>query len=316
LTTSVTDGLAATTRHGVTSHARIDWLHHVFPPISHKSCALLSRVDSARRAVVFVHGFMGDPVSTWSHFHDIGTIVNDHGWDEADLFFLGYDSARLDIRSASWLVLEFLRGILPTPPEELFVTAYRGRTLPVRSTIRSYEELYLVGHSLGGVIVRDVVRLGLRDTIRQLSQERDVGDADVLFGAGTLEWYLAKAKLRLFAPAIGGARAAGMLGLLNAVGMSAMLAWSRSKHELEHTSIVLAEIRRETEEFFERFPQLCGLSALIVWAGRDNVVSPVEYRSDRTGMHFLRATHKSICKPTAKFLLPVKFVGIGNDAQG
>jgi pimeloyl-ACP methyl ester carboxylesterase len=295
----------------VSTHIRVDWLQRVFPSVSNTSTALLSADEGTDVAIVFVHGFTGHPMSTWSQFHDVVNLSGDPCWRQADLYFLGYDSARLDIRGATEVLLNFLRVLLPVPPAELFSVRFKEDTLWVRRAFNRYQKLYLVGHSLGGVLARNAVRLGLRDKIRKMPPGLSEMDLNAVFAPETLEYYLANAHLRLFAPAIAGARPGGLLGVLNAVGMSAVLAWSRSKHELDQSSVVLSEIRQETEHFAERLPQLRAFSGVrIAWAGEDNVVAAVEYRCDNVGYVIPRATHKSICKPCSNFLAPIDFIGL------
>lgn len=295
----------------MTTHVRFNRLHESFPCVAESSLALLSSDDDTRTAIIFVHGYMGHPMSTWSQFQDVAALSGNSSWNQADLYFLGYRSAALDIRGASEVLLAFLRKLLPTPPRDLFEIIYQDRLLQVRTEVRDYRELYLIGHSLGGVIVRNVIRLGLRDKIRRVPPENDEADAGALFGSGTVEYHLANAHLRLFAPAIGGSRLGGWKGVANSLGAPA-LAWSRSKIELEQSSSILADIRRETERFAARLTKLRAFTAHIAWAGRDDVVAPLEYDFDDVGAYVAEATHTSICKPNRKFLMPIEFIGLDN----
>ncbi|RSN26333.1 hypothetical protein DMC63_00360 [Streptomyces sp. WAC 05977] len=272
---------------------------------------MLSTDPGTRTAIVFVHGYLGHPMSTWSQFHDATRLCGDATWNTSDLYFLGYDSTGLDVRGASEILLRFLRELLPKPPLGLFESTYQDRRITVRPEISEYHELYLIGHSLGGVVIRNAIRLGLRDKIRRVPPENIGSDAEALFGARTVECYLANAHLRLFAPAIGGSRLSGWLGIAEAFGRPTM-AWSRSKAELEQSSAVLTEIRRETERFAAKMTKLRAFTAQIAWAGDDKVVIPLEYEHDDVGKYFPEATHKSICKPSKKFLLPLDFIGLGN----
>jgi hypothetical protein len=76
-------------------------MSHVFAPIlgfeylNSNSFAMFTEAPGARRAVVFVHGFAGHPLKTWSRMQDL--IATDDTWKETDAYFIGYRSTRDEV---------------------------------------------------------------------------------------------------------------------------------------------------------------------------------------------------------------------------
>src|ERR1035437_24883 len=146
-------------------HAR----HHVhyleaFPG----SFVLIAPTKQTTRAVVFVHGFGGDSCGTWSHFQMLIDELDEfRAWfSTTDLFFFQYKSVWERIDSSVDRVLRFLDAMVPRPEEEHFLVVLnpilseetiemvRLSALPAS---RVYEELILVGHSEGGVVIRKAI---------------------------------------------------------------------------------------------------------------------------------------------------------------
>jgi len=300
------------------SHLRLWPINHVFASLNDSSIALLSREPPATRALVFVHGFAGDAAKTWVHFTEMIQGRSDW-WSHSDAYFVGYNSLRCDIRGAAIGLLTFLRSIAPFPPPALFEYERWGARGGFRDSQTKYEDLYLIGHSLGGVLVRQAVRLAVREHVDKQRQ----GSSGPLLTPVTAETseadfveLLKMARLRLFAPAIAGARPSGIKGLLQSAGFTGLIAWSRSYHELKETSPVLADLRSGTESLAVTFPDATAFRADIAWAERDTVVYAVEYGCDRLGKHVSGVTHTSICKPNPRYRLPVRFVEVDTVPAG
>src|SRR5213594_325579 len=81
--------------------------------------ALLSSSAEPVRAVVFVHGWGGSPVSTWSRFQEVVDKINDNEvlswWYDADLYFYSYASRRFSIAEHGEAFLRFLDRVFPSP---------------------------------------------------------------------------------------------------------------------------------------------------------------------------------------------------------
>jgi hypothetical protein len=108
---------------------------------------------------------------------------------------------------------------------------------------------------------------------------------------------VSNADLRLFAPALGGARPAGLLGYLRALGLDIAWAGSPSYRELQPDSPILAQVQRDTERLADMSLDVRALSAKIAWASKDRVVYSGKYQCDRYGDIVPSTTHKTICKP-------------------
>jgi pimeloyl-ACP methyl ester carboxylesterase len=143
------------------------------------------------RLVVFVHGFRGGAVRTWSEFDESGPTGT--WWSESDLLFVSYDSVRDNITGVSARLRRELPRFFPEPADRFIETSNSAREIT-----GPYQHLVLVGHSLGGLIVRRA----LADCAQQWLDERAV-DPDSPMPD------LLKATTRLFSPASAGFRDRG-----------------------------------------------------------------------------------------------------------
>src|SRR5512134_2486935 len=168
------------------------------------SFALLSTDDTTKRVVIFVHGFMGKPGSTWIDFPgQAAKWTKDNWWKTSDLFFYAYPSVKQATFFSAKALYGWLKQIFPTPNSKCFQltgvdipAAYFDLTYDplVRAAPAKYDEIVLVGHSEGGLILRQVAIL--------LTKDATAGPA------------FHKAKVRLFAPALFGPSPSGFLGVL------------------------------------------------------------------------------------------------------
>ena len=100
------------------------------------------RPNNHENVVMFVHGYTGDAMGTWKHFRELLR-------DDPDLG--GYDFLFLDYPS---------RFVGPNPDIE-FVGRFLGTEY--RERLSSYKHVYLVGHSMGGLVIKSMVIDYLRD---------------------------------------------------------------------------------------------------------------------------------------------------------
>jgi hypothetical protein len=119
------------------------------------SFVLLSPSDAPETAVVFIHGFGGDPYGTWSDFHQ---LIDDHNatwWSGCDTYFYSYPSTARQVKISAMQLSEFLAAVYPKPKEELFIVdpAYMGveidGVLSACPLVPTYRRLILAGHSEG-----------------------------------------------------------------------------------------------------------------------------------------------------------------------
>lgn len=246
--------------------------------------ALLSS-EPADRAVVFVHGFRGSASDTWTGFEE--RILTDARFATSDVYFFEYETMRQAIATSSELLYNNLKKILPSPREEYLVGT---RTA-------AYQELVLVGHSLGGVVVRRCV---LRH-LGSLSAE-----------SSPIHELIRTAGVRLFAPAIGGVQVSGLKGLVGLFGLGVLRGASRTVDELAQGSATLTLLQTQTEDLWKNGMEAPSLSAEILWAGREDiVVSGYNYLCDPQGEVVIDADHKSVCKPLDEYGAPIELVHAG-----
>jgi pimeloyl-ACP methyl ester carboxylesterase len=250
----------------------------------------------ATRLIVFVHGFLGDVLRSWTDFELSGQVGQ--WWEESDLLFVGYRSTRENITSVADRLRRYLPAVYPTP----FPAAMNGNGVRARDDISSpYEELLLVGHSLGGL----VIRCALVDAAQQW----------VNGGPGAEKPVLLNAETRLFSPASAGFRPAGLLGLAEELGMLKLtplrLGMCSAYTDLQPDSTLIADIQKRTEHFVEITSEPA-LRASILWANPDNVVRTEWYATDKYRESTdWGQTHTTVCKPRDTYRLPWHFVENG-----
>lgn len=102
-----------------------------------------------RKAMIFIHGFGGDPLATWANFHTLLPIKPE--FSAHDVFFYGYDGLWAELISSATIFECFLNTMLTNPLPVI------NNNLPAsgkRDSSFSYDHVLLVGHSLGAVIAR------------------------------------------------------------------------------------------------------------------------------------------------------------------
>lgn len=275
-------------------------------PLTHSSRRLrdperwvlyLSHV-TPKRLIVFVHGFHGGAVTTWQRFPEGGRTSD--WWQASDMLFVGYPSHRDNITGTASRLRRELPGFFPRPPSEL-LEIYDAR---VRDRSESdYEELVLVGHSLGGVVLRRALSDAAQEWRERLTKDPSAPKP-----------FLLEAEVRLFSPASAGFRPAGLLGLLRGgpawPALNMYLSSSSAFTDLQQGSAILVETRRRTEQLVKD-AGLEALRARIVWANPDQVVIAERYDTDYADDAVDNTSHASVCKPRLGYELPWRFVEQG-----
>jgi hypothetical protein len=211
-------------------------------------------------------------------------------------------------------VVSFLRSVYPSPsymhlfkPDfisgDKIVVRDEGLNLPVR-----YENLVLVGHSLGGVL--------LRQAILDIAAQRGYDNVDV-FQMSQEDRDILDATLRLFAPAIFGFDPTHLIGyFLNfacgvpplRLALKPLLDSNPPYKDLELKSERLQDLRRRTELLARQLPSARALRAEIVYGSEDHVVHIDRFDCDPVAEIARDQSHTSICKPTAEYQAPLRFV--------
>ena len=289
---------------------RVRHVRVVFP--GYEGCfALLSGATgpNVKRAVIFVHGFAGSAKTTFADFLSLvdDDETADRWWESADLYFYHYhlDSIFRKVPENKIRLANFIDQIYPEPPQQMFAAG----AAVLRNDFK-YEDLVLVGHSEGGLLLRKVI-VDVADSDERIENYK----FGLRFGQTAAEPEprgLEKASMRLFAPAIGGESVTGILGLLcnlPVISLVPKLAGAKVTMNAQATSVSVP--RSATDEYTDYLKMPC-FRAHILWADRDQIVVAEKYRRDSECRNRpLGSSHTSVCKPKRNYLLPIKFVQNG-----
>ena len=239
------------------SHVHVPALARHIAYASDQSYAMLTEESEARHVVIFVHGFGGHPFKTWCQMQNL--IPSDDSWKGTDAYFIGYKSIQNEVSLSAAYMARIIRDICPEPPDNLFRVNARSATYQLRSHKTRYESVDLIGHSLGGV----VLRAALLELLRQGFAAAGSSDITKL---PTSYWVPCSARVRLFAPAQGGARIAGLKGMIrHTVGFKAFIELCRgsspSFQELEPGSLLLQALREDINYYADQHPGLNSLKS-------------------------------------------------------
>lgn len=237
--------------------------------------------DGAQTCVVFVHGYGGRAVATWGDFPDLA--MEHPAYAHADLIFVGYESRSQTADYSVAVIYDLLCWL-----------AERNSALremvggPPRADDFAYSRIVLVGHSLGGALVRRVAQ--------------DAKDATKPW-AETLD-------LALFAPAHRGAKAVQLA--MTSFGFFKLLAVAEVAAYL--TSPVLDDLKPDSDFLKALLAQaeLLGehrttRAAFVAHAKSDRIVSQGRFYRDEPPKPYAGRNHVNCCKPArGGFLLPVE----------
>ena len=275
------------------------WLE---PEDSFVGLALLAR-SRARRLVVFVHGWGGSAVETWTGF-DRPPMGG--WWAESDLIFVDYKSRRENVTTSADRLRREIAKYYPVPNADLLLSLDRKTAIRADPS-EPYEELVIVAHSLGGL----VVRRALVDDMDQWVHSGAIADnRPALLDATT----------RLFSPASAGFRPGAALWLvfMACPWLDDVLHVSRSYANLQPSSPVIASTKMRTEKYDTTLPQNAALAARIVWADPEDVVITEPYTTDGYWSTVDKACHPGksvkheiVCKPLECYVAPFEFVERG-----
>lgn len=262
-------------------------LNHMLPtpldelgaPLSPESTARWAR-HPAKTCVIYVHGYGGRAVATWGEFPDLA--IEKPEFENADLVFLGYESRS---RTASFNAGVIYSAVSILAEDAAAAVARVGG--PVRANDFAYERIILVGHSLGGALVRDVA-------MSAKEQGKDWAE---------------KIHLALFAPAHLGANVIELvqlsLGFLSYIGPIKAIAHIKSPvlADLDRNSVY---IRSLTDKANRIGPHNTTQAMIVVHASDDRVVYHNTFFRDPPCVAYDKHSHTSCCKPVrSSFLNPV-----------
>lgn len=270
---------------------------HGYVSINHPlvNFGIISR-KPAKKLVVFVHGWRGSADSTWGEFIKPPTS---EWWKETDLIFIKYDSVNQQVAAAADRLRAQINDFYPQPFEDMLLFNEK----PVREKISNkYEELFLVGHSMGGLVLR-------RAAVDALDEWKHIGYLSSKKPA------ILDGKLRLFSPASAGFDPSGFLGLVQALPLwfyvELFVKQGASYQDLKKDSSVIKETRRRTEKYRKHNQYKHLIAANILWANPENVVKVERYDTDASSRTVNSATHREVCKPKNNYISPFGFVENG-----
>jgi alpha-beta hydrolase superfamily lysophospholipase len=248
--------------------------------------ALFSVVPS-RRAVIFIHGFGGDPLATWANFHTL--LPRKPEFSAHDVFFYGYDGLWAELVSSAAIFESFLSTILANPLTII------NNNLPAsgkRGSSFAYDHVLLVGHSLGAVIARWAL-------LPSKPEKKN---------------WEGKVSLVLFAPAHKGADVPKLaLEAIDGFKFLKLLAGF-----LKFKSPLVGQLTKGSDEL--RFLEVETLKALstggnrhliakkVIIAQYEKIVSNLKFGDDPDPVAVAGKDHMSVCKPKDDFELPVTYL--------
>jgi len=247
-----------------------------------------------------VHGFGGRAVKTWDDFADSGE--GSAWWRASDMLFVGYHSlTEQPGETASWL-RQRLVDFYPWLPPSLLVRSGVAVRPPAEDP---YRELILVGHSLGGLVLRLALLQLAREWLSAVHLGPSAGPSPALL----------QTELRLFSPASAGFQPAGSLALATSLRplAYALLRIAPAFSALQGDSDLLTRTRAQTETMVAvHAPALDGMRAHILWARPENVVVRDGYDTDYEAKSLVpKRDHVAVCKPSDTYQEPRTFVEMG-----
>jgi pimeloyl-ACP methyl ester carboxylesterase len=251
---------------------------------SNKSVQVLFAALPGRKAIIFIHGFSGDAMATWS---DFSSLLPEHPkCSGSDLYFYGYDGLRADMYASAALFRDFLDQLLADTARFFEVNLPHAVR---RETSFEYEELIIAAHSLGAVISR-----------RALLDATKEGSA-----------WVAKTKLILYAPAHRGARVttlalevASSFPFLKFFGATARFK-SPLIDQLQPNSPALKQLLDDSITAREGGANSHLIAKKVVIAEYENIVENQTSGDDPAPRAIAGASHVSVCKPSKIFLSPL-----------
>jgi pimeloyl-ACP methyl ester carboxylesterase len=259
------------------------------------SYALLADRSSTSTAVIFVHGLWGCPEKNWIQFQTL-MDAEQHSvpwWVSYDAFFYSYDSeTQIGPNAAS--LLRFIRDVYPVPN-------WQDLGADGDLAVRRYQSLILVGHSEGGVLVRSAILRRAQELDDRHPGSRQIETDPIL-----------DANLRLFAPAFWGSLLSGYAALLLRTPLGYLvesrLRKSAAYKQLAANSPLLADVRNRTVAKAKEYPDRRAFRARNLFGEDDEVVTAESLETDPVAEYEKGHDHRSICKPTPRYLKPLTFV--------
>jgi alpha-beta hydrolase superfamily lysophospholipase len=245
---------------------------------------VLFAVQPNHKALLFIHGFNGNAIKTWSDFHEL--LPECSTCSGHDVYFYGYDGLRAEMNSSAAIFRVFLHRLFEETKKLLTTNLPRSAQ---RQDNFEYDELVIVAHSLGAVISRRA----LLDATKEHS-----------------DW-VARTKLVLYAPAHKGAYVADLAveSVSSFWFLKLFAAGVRFKSplidELRKESPMLKKLLEDTQAATKDPANRHLVAKRVILAEYDNIVTNEAFGDDPPPYSIPDTTHTTVCKPTRDFLDPL-----------
>ena len=229
----------------------------------------------ARKAVVFVHGFAGRALQTWTQFPHL--LQGNPKAADYDLFFYEYDSFTAQVGDISFAFARFLKKLAANPA----VLVNRGLSLPQQRAAFTYERIVLIAHSLGAVVTR-----------RLLLDAHTNGEP-----------WVAKTRFVLFAPADRGALrghlvSEALAGVpFGSLGGAAIQGAFPAVDQIKQGGKYLEDLRNDTLEVTANNAAPHLKAARVLFAEHESVTLKQKFLLEEKADDIPETTHTSVCKP-------------------
>jgi len=274
-------------RHGMSDFSHFIW-HQPLPNHGLDTRAWWS-CEPGGQALVFVHGFGGRPLATWSQFTSL--LARQPSCAHHDIFFFGYDGKHTEVVASAGQFRDFLNDLMASPKDMYLRSgaAAAGRA----KHHRTYSKVVVVGHSLGAV----VARRALLDAYNDSTHRRWARKVNLLF----------------FAPAHVGAKLFSLVQLsplgvaLSVVPLAQLAGKYLALDDLKEGSRALQDLKDDLRrEFGVGKPNLKAIR--VVHAINDPIVRNATLFPDPAPQRESGCNHLSVCKPNDRYLRPIVHV--------
>lgn len=242
-------------------------------------------INSNKKALVFIHGYSGDSLKTWENFQNYLPLEEKSAG--YDIFFYGYDGIKVDFYSSVEKLKLFLKKLTKDPHKivNMFIS-------PAFHRINSfnYEEILLIGHSLGSVISRQSLIDYTKDSLLEAS----------LF------------KMIFYSPAHNGAKISELMKNISShsafINFFFNLIRFRSPliDQLSPESETIIELKEDTIELTKNHLNTHLNAKYVFIAETENVVNNKRFCNDPNPILILDTNHTTVCKPNIKNMQPLE----------
>ena len=243
-------------------------------------------IKPTRKAVVFVHGWGGDALTTWADFQTLLPECADCAGH--DLFFYDYDGLKAEMIASVGLFREVLEQ-LGDDPLPLINPALDPSVQ--RSSGFAYDSIVIVAHSLGAILARWAIIDGVKSKANWPQKTKSVFFAPAHSGADVVS---------LASEVMSG------IGLLRPFAAGAKFATPLIR-QLETDSTELKRLAQEARRALKNGHQ-CVVPVTVFIADYERIVKNLPLDIDPPAKTIRGTTHTSICKPKPDFRAPLTAV--------